>query len=67
MNNGAMETVEYIQVDIWCTLDWIIRLCHTTAEIHFPGMSCSTGEYSKRDAVVADRDVVCEKLNPLQG
>ena len=24
MNDGAMETVEYIWVDIWCMLDWII-------------------------------------------
>ena len=29
-------------VDIWCMLDWIIGLCHKTAEMHFPGMSCST-------------------------
>ena len=24
MNDGAMETVEYIWVDMWCMLDWII-------------------------------------------
>ena len=47
MNNGAMETVEYMQVDIWCMVDWIIGLCHKIAEIHFPGMSCSTGECTK--------------------
>ena len=42
MNDGAMETVECMWVDIWCMLDWIIGLCHKTAEMHFPGMSCST-------------------------
>ena len=67
MNDGAMETVENMQVDIWCMLDWIIGLCHKTEEIHFPGMSCSTSEYIKWDAVVADRDEVCENSNPLQG
>ena len=67
MNDGAMETVENMQVDIWCMLDWIIGLCHKTEEIHFPGMSCSTSEYIKRDAVEADRDEVCENSNPLQG
>ena len=44
MNNGAMETVECIWVDIWCVLDWIIGLCHKMAEMHFPGMGCSTSE-----------------------
>ena len=48
-------------------LNWIIGLCHKTEEIHFPGMSCSTSEYIKWDAVVADRDEVCENSNPLQG
>ena len=47
MNYGAMETVKYIRVDIWCMLDWIIGLCHKTAEIHFPGTSCSTSECTK--------------------
>ena len=69
MNNDAMETVvEYMWVDIWGILDWIIGLCHRTAEMHFPGMSHSTGEYTKCDAaVVVDRDEVCENSNPLQG
>ena len=44
MNDGAMETVECMWVDIWCMLDWIIGLCHKTAEMHFPGMVCSTSE-----------------------
>ena len=47
MNDGAMETVECLWkmwVDIWCMLDWIIGLCHKTAEMHFPGMVCSTSE-----------------------
>ena len=47
MNDGAMETVECMWVDIWCMLDWIIGLCHKTAEMHFPGMSCSTSECIK--------------------
>ena len=47
MNDGAMETVECMWVDIWCLLDWIIGLCHKTAKMHFPGMSCSTSEYIK--------------------
>ena len=44
MNDGAMETVECLWVDIWCMLDWVIGLCHKTAEMHFPGMGCSTSE-----------------------
>ena len=44
MNDGAMEIVECIWVDIWCMLDWIIGLCHKTAEMHFPGMGCLTSE-----------------------
>ena len=44
MNDGTMETVECIWVDIWCMLDWVIGLCHKTTEMHFPGMGCSTSE-----------------------
>ena len=66
MNNGAMETVEYMQADIWCRLDWITGLCHKTAEIHFPGMSCSNSEYTKRDTAVPDADEVCQTSNQLQ-
>ena len=44
MKDGAMETEECIWVNIWCRLDWIMRLCHKTAEMHFPGMGCSTSE-----------------------
>ena len=44
MNNGAMETVECIWVDIWCVRDWIIGLCNKTAEMHYPGMGCSTSD-----------------------
>ena len=29
MYDGPMETVEYIWVNIWCMLDWIIGFCHT--------------------------------------
>ena len=34
INNGTMEAVEYMCVDMWCLLDWIIGLCRKTAEIH---------------------------------
>ena len=47
MNDSAMEKVECISIDIWCMLDWIIGLCHKNAEMHFPGMSCSTSECLK--------------------
>ena len=47
VNDGAMETVKCMWVDIWCMLDWIIGLCHKTADIHFPGMSCSASECTK--------------------
>ena len=48
MSNDALETaVEYMWVDIRCMLDWLIGLCHQTAEMHFPGMSRSTSEYTK--------------------
>ena len=47
MNDGDMETVEYMWVNVWCKLDWIIRFCHKTAEIHFLGISCSAGECTK--------------------
>ena len=48
MNNDSMETaVEYMWVDIWCMLDWIVGLCHKTAKIHFPDISHLTGEYTK--------------------
>ena len=64
-----METAaEYMWVDIWCMLDWIIGLSQKTAEMYFPGMGHSTSEYTKWDAaVVADQDEVCENPNPLQG
>ena len=65
--NGAMETVEYMWVDIWCMLHWIKRLCHKTAEMHFAGMSFSTSGYTEWSAVVAESDEICENLNPLQG
>ena len=44
MNNDTIESVECIWVDIWCMLDWIIGLCHKMAEMHLPGMGCSTSE-----------------------
>ena len=36
MNDGAVENVEHMWVDIWCLLDWIIGLCHKTTEMHLP-------------------------------
>ena len=42
LNDGPMETVEYMWINIWYMLDWIIGFCHKTAEIHFFGISCST-------------------------
>ena len=47
MNDGAMETVEYMWMEIWCMLDWVRGLCHKTAQMHFPGMGCSTSECIK--------------------
>ena len=47
MSNGAMETVEYMWVDIWCMLDRIKGLCHKTAGMHFPGIGCPTSECIK--------------------
>ena len=29
MYDGSIETVEYIWVNIWCMLHWIIGFCHT--------------------------------------
>ena len=43
-NDGVVETVECLWVDVWCMLDWVVGLCHKTAEMHFPGMGCSTSE-----------------------
>ena len=34
MYDGLMKTVKYRCVNIWCLLDWIVRL----AEIHFLGI-----------------------------
>ena len=69
MNNDAMETaVEYMWVDIFFMLDWIIGLCQKTAEMYFLFMGRSTSEYTKWDAaVVADWDEMCKNPNPLQG
>ena len=47
MDDGATETVEYMWVDVWCMLNWIIGISQKTVEIHFCGMSCSTSEYTK--------------------
>ena len=38
----ALWKLEYMWINVWCMLDWIIGFCHKTAEIHFLGISCST-------------------------
>ena len=48
MNSSAVETVEYMWVDIWCLLDWIIGLCHKNAEMHFPEHSGTSPLTKKR-------------------
>ena len=58
MNNDTMEVVEYMRVDMWYMPDRNIGLCHKAAEIHFCDISCSTGEYTKWDPVVADGDEI---------
>ena len=35
MYNSAMETVEYMWVNMWCMVDWIIGFCRKAAEKHF--------------------------------
>ena len=47
MNDTVMETVECMWVDIWCMLDQIVGLCHKMADMHIPGMGCSTSECIK--------------------
>ena len=48
MNNDTMETaVGYMWLDIQSILDWIIGLFQKAAEMHFPGIGCSTSEYTK--------------------
>ena len=48
MYDGPMETLEYIWVNIWCMLDWIVGFCHKIADIHFLGIQLSTSEECKR-------------------
>ena len=36
--DGPVETVEYMLVNIWCMLDWIVGFCYKTAEIYFLGI-----------------------------
>ena len=37
MYDGPKETVEYMWVNIWCIIDWVVGFCHKTPEIHFLG------------------------------
>ena len=66
MNNYAMETgVEYMWVDIWCVLYWIIELCHKTAGMHI-SLAGIAQLVSKQNEmlllVVVDWDEMCCKL-----
>ena len=63
MYGGHMETVEYMWVNIWRTLDFVTKLQKYTSFAY----SCSTSECTKRDAVMAGGNEVCENLNPLDG
>ena len=38
MYDGPIKTVEYMLVNIWCMLDWIVGFCYKTAETHFLGV-----------------------------
>ena len=51
MNDGAMETVECLWVDIWCMLHRIVGLCYKTAEMYFPGMCCLTSERTTSECI----------------
>ena len=35
-NGGPMETFEYIWVNVWYMLDWIIGFCHTVGHSGIP-------------------------------
>ena len=35
MYDALMETLEFIWVNIWCTLDLIVAFCHKTAKNTF--------------------------------
>ena len=37
MYDDPKEAVEYMGMNIWCMLGWIVGFCHKTAEIHFVG------------------------------
>ena len=66
--DGAMETAEYMRVNIWCILDSLLDLLTKLQKFTSLAYSWSTSdECTKRDAVVAGRDGRCENLNPLQG
>ena len=70
MYDGAMETVEYMWVTIWCIQDLLWNLFTNTKLQKFTSLAYSwstSDECTKWDAVVAGRDGLCENLNPLQG
>ena len=60
MNDGAMETVECMWVDIWCMMDWIIGLCRKMAEMHFPGMGLS----ALNETLLCLLGMECAKIRP---
>ena len=47
MYDGQLENVEYMWVNIWCMIDYIIGFHHKTARIHFLAISFSTSECTK--------------------
>ena len=71
MYDGPMETGEYIWVNVWCMLDWIIGLCHQSAEIYFLGRQFT---HLAVQLVSAQNETLLwlvgmnyENSNPLQG
>ena len=36
--DGPKETVEYVWVNIWCMLDWVVGFCQKFEEIYFFGI-----------------------------
>ena len=38
LNDGPLKTVDYMWVNICCMLDWIIRFCHKTSDMHLLGI-----------------------------
>ena len=66
-NDGLMETVEYIWMNIWCMLDWIVAFVTKLQKYASLAYSSSTSEEcTKWHAIVAGWDELCGNSNPLQ-